>query len=141
MAMKFASRLNTVKVLLKKFEMQDVEHILRLYSEDAVFTDPHYDPPIMKGKSEIRVGLEKAFQQIRKSDFKIRKFYGNKNSIVFLVNTKHQLLNSTVLEFSQVFIVEFNNSIIENMEVYLFNPPMSPPFIFRALKNWFLSRV
>ena len=122
--------------LFHAFIKKDIDKLLSFYSETAIFADPHYDPPIMIGKQEIRKGLIIAFTHIKNSNFSILNHFQNGNTHVIETKTSHLLFSGQNLKFKQVIIIDTQNNLITCQRCYSFNPPLTVYFLFLHLKNW-----
>jgi ketosteroid isomerase-like protein len=108
---------------LQAFEQKDAQALTAIFSDDAVFYDPHYPTPEMRGQAAIRQGFEFAFGTLKQPGFTIRNFWGNEHSGVVEVDTHHVLQDGVELRFPQTFVVEERDGLVTRFQAYLPYPP------------------
>lgn len=98
----------------------DMEGVLQLIADDAVFFDPHYPQPNMRGKAQIRAGLVWGFGSMKSFGFDIRNYFRGLDGLagVVEVDTHHVLKIGKKLDFPQVFVVETNGTHITALRAY-----------------------
>ena len=86
----------------------DKEATIAAFADDAEIFDPHYPRPHMRGKAEIRAGLDWGFGSMKSFGFDIRHYFPGKDgrSGVFEVDTHHVLKIGKKLDFPQIFVME-----------------------------------
>jgi len=71
----------------------DKEATIAAFADDAEIFDPHYPRPHMRGKAEIRAGLDWGFGSMKSFGFDIKHYFPGKDGLsgVFEVDTHHVL--------------------------------------------------
>jgi ketosteroid isomerase-like protein len=108
---------------LQAFEQKDIQALSAIFSDDAMFYDPHYPTPEMRGRAAIQQGFEFAFGTLDQPGFTIRNFWSNEHSGVVEVDTHHVLKDGEELRFPQAFVVETRDGLITRFQVYVPYPP------------------
>lgn len=112
---------------LQAFEAKDISALTAMFTEDALFYDPHYPTPALHGRDAIQAGFEHAFGMLQKPGFAIRNFWTNGHSGVAEVDTHHTMQNGMELDFPQVFILETRDGLITRLQAYVPYPPPAQP--------------
>ena len=98
---------------------KNLEGMLELIHEDAIFIDPHYPIERMEGKQAIRQGLTWGLETLAKPGFKIKKFHASENSGAVEVATHHVLKVGMEVKFAQVFIFEVNEGQLTRLQAFV----------------------
>lgn len=106
---------------LEYAEAKDINSVMAFFTEDAVFSDPHYPKTHMRGHAEIAEGLLWGFNSLKKFGFNITNTHTSADgtSIVISVHTVHELPNGRLLEFPQLFLFEFEDKLIASLQAYV----------------------
>jgi ketosteroid isomerase-like protein len=112
-----------VEQLLRAVETKDIEAVLACFADDAVFFDPHYPTPEMRGKVAIRQGLEFAFSVLKQPGFAIRHFWAAENDGALEVDTHHVMQDGVEAHFPQVFVFEMRGDLLGRFQSYVPYPP------------------
>jgi ketosteroid isomerase-like protein len=120
---------DVVTRLMDAFTVKDLATAVACFAEDAVFFDPHYPQPEMRGREAIAQGFQFSFQILEQPGFAIRQGWetavnGTRNGALE-VDTHHVLADGTELHFPQVFVYEVRNDLVARLQVYAPYPP--PP--------------
>jgi ketosteroid isomerase-like protein len=109
-----------VERTIKIVEKMDVDAVMALFAEDALFIDPHYPKPSMQGKAAIREGLVWGFGSMRKMGFPITAYYESPDgkSAVVEVATSHVLKQGMQLNFPQVFVIDTRDGLVTRLQAY-----------------------
>lgn len=109
-------------------EKMDVDAVLALFADDAVFYDPHYPSPCMQGKAAIAEGLAWGFGSMQKMGFPITAYYESPDgkSAVVEVATAHVLKAGMKLNFPQVFVINTHNGLVTRLQAYEPYEPYGP---------------
>jgi ketosteroid isomerase-like protein len=101
-------------------EAKDLDGVLALCADDAVFQDPHYPVPRMVGKPAIRQGLSWGFSSMEKMGFPIVNYFEDATGqkAVVEVATAHVLSTGMKLNFPQVFVIETRDDLITRLQAY-----------------------
>lgn len=116
---------------LRRFESQNVDGIVEMFAEDGAFIDPHYPPPVgpaLTGRDAIREGLGWVFGMIKEPQLTVRRRYAGEapGAAAVEVDTRHVMVDGTVVEFPQVFIGEVDgDGLLRRLQSYLPYPPPS----------------
>lgn len=103
----------------------DLDAAMNHFAEDAVLFDPHYPYAEMRGKPEIRQGLEWAYEGMKSMSFKPLRFFTSDDgaSCVVELDTHHVPKAGNPLDFAQVFVVDTKDGAITSMRSYLPHGP------------------
>lgn len=112
-----------IEAALKAFEAKDTQGVLTSFDEEAVFYDPHYPQPEMRGRAAIAQGLATAFELIRQPGLHPRRWWEAGDSTVVEVDTHHVLANGAELRFPQVFVCDLRGGRVARLQVYGPYPP------------------
>jgi ketosteroid isomerase-like protein len=106
--------------IFKALGRGDKEAVMAAFADDAVLFDPHYPRPLMRGKDEIRAGLDWGFGSMRTFGFEIRHYFSGERggSGAFEVDTHHVLRIGKKLDFPQVFMVETDGEKVTALRAY-----------------------
>ncbi len=105
--------------LINAFLKRDLEAALAYFADDAVFYDPHYPIPEMKGIAAIRQGLAWGLGNLEKPGFTIRNWWGNGESGAVELHTHHVFKGGMAVEFDQVFVFELQDGKITRLQSYV----------------------
>ena len=105
--------------LLKLMMEKNLEGMLELIHEDAIFIDPHYPIERMEGKKAIRQGLIWGLETLAKPGFKIKKCHTSGNSGAVEVATHHVLKVGMEVKFPQVFLLEVNDGQLTRLQAFV----------------------
>lgn len=116
--------------LLEGFQAKDVEAIIRLFAPDAVFTDPHYPPPIgptMTGHDAIREAVTWALGVLEQPGFTVRHQLSSPddgNVAAVEVDTHHRMVGGAMVTPPQVFVAEVgDDGLLRRVQSYAPYPP------------------
>lgn len=116
--------------LLDGFQAKDVEAILGLFAADAVFTDPHYPPPIgptMTGHDAIREAVTWALGVLEQPGFTVRHQLWNPenpNVAAVEVGTHHRMVGGAMVTPPQLFVAEVgDDGLLRRVQGYAPYPP------------------
>lgn len=100
---------------------KDLGGVMALFTEDAVFFDPHYPKTRMQGHAEITEGIRWGFGGLKKLGFDIINTYPSADGkgVVISVITAHELPNGKPLNFPQLFVFQFEGQFIKSLEAYV----------------------
>ena len=124
-----------VERTIKIVEKMDVDAVLALFAEDALFFDPHYPSPRMQGKAAIRAGLIWGFGSMQKMGFPITAYYESSDgkSAVVEVATAHVLQQGMKLNFPQVFVIDTRDGLVTRLQAFEPYGPHGIPGVALAL--------
>lgn len=131
--------------MLDQAVAKDLEGAMALFTEDAVFFDPHYPKTRMQGHAEIIEGLRWGFNSLKKFGFNIINTYPSADGkgLVIFVRTAHELPNGKPLNFPQLFVFEFEGELVKSLEAYVQYEPhgvvglmLKVIRIIHVLKHW-----
>ena len=107
--------------MLKRVEAKDLEGTMTLFTKDALFFDPHYPKNRMQGYAEIYEGVRWGLNSLNKLGFDIIDTYSSSNGrgLVIQVRTAHELSNGKPLSYPQLFLFEFEGSLVKSLEAYV----------------------
>jgi ketosteroid isomerase-like protein len=105
--------------LLKLMMDKNLEGMMDLIHDDAVFVDPHYPMERMEGKKAIRQGLIWGLETLVKPGFEIKKIHASEHSGAVEVATHHVLKGGMEVEFDQVFLFEINDSQLIRLQAFV----------------------
>ncbi len=99
---------------------RDQAAMMALVADDAVFFDPHYPKPEMRGKTEIAAGIDWGLSVMKSFGFTIERYFEAEDGLsgCVEVDTHHELKNGQKLHFPQVFIVETDGERITALRAY-----------------------
>ncbi len=118
---------NLAMQLLDALSTRDRARMDALLADDAVFYDPHYNPPLMVGKPAINAGTDWVFGFLKSMNFTVRRAWEDADSAVLEVDTHHVAANDMVLEPPQVFVAVVKDGKIASWKSYVPYPPPAPP--------------
>lgn len=107
--------------LFDALHARDKAGALDVIAEDAVFIDPHYPNPTMRGRAEISAGLDWSLSMMERFGFRIVNHFvsaDGKDVAAFEVDTNHRLKAGRDLSFPQVFVTEVSDGKITKMQAY-----------------------
>ena len=104
---------------LAAFEAKEIERGLAFFAPDAVFIDPHYPQPEMRGRKAITRGMRWALSTLEKPGFNIRRTWTKGDTIVAQVDTHHVIRGPIEQKFSQVFVAETRDGKITYLRSYV----------------------
>jgi len=107
--------------MMEYAETKDFNGAMTLFTEDAVFIDPHYPKTHMKGHAEIAEGMRWGFNSLSKLGFDVIETYESADgkSVVVSVRTAHVLPNGKPLNFPQLLLFEFEGQLIKSLQAYV----------------------
>jgi ketosteroid isomerase-like protein len=97
---------------------KDINAALATFADDAVFIDPHYPEPRMKGRVAIERGFRWSLGSLDKPGFSIRNSASRDDISFFEVDTRHRLKIGLIVVFEQVFVVETREGRIARLQAY-----------------------
>lgn len=99
---------------------KDLDTSLALFTEDAVFFDPHYPVQKMVGKAAIKDGLIWGFGGMEKFQFDIDHYFESEDGKSASIETSchHVLKGGRSLDFPQVFVIETRDGLVSRMQAY-----------------------
>lgn len=100
---------------------KDLDGVMALFTEDAVFFDPHYPKTRMQGHAEIAEGMRWGLGGLKKLGFDIISTYPSADGkgLVISMITAHELPNGKPLNFPQLLLFEFEGQRIKSLEAYV----------------------
>ena len=100
--------LELTEKLFRDLENRNKEAVFDMFTDDAVFFDPHYPNIEMKGRKEIEFGLEWGFASMKQFGFTIVHQFVSKDGTKAAVeiDTHHTLAGGQKLNFPQAFFAE-----------------------------------
>lgn len=109
-----------IETLFKALEARDQSAAKACFTDTAVFFDPHYPSPEMKGRAAIEKGMAWAFKSMEKFGFTIENVFQGSDgaSCAVEVDTHHVLKGGKELNFPQAFIVETKDGKITALRAY-----------------------
>jgi len=107
--------------MMEYAENKDLNGAMALFTEDAVFIDPHYLKTHMKGHAEIAEGMRWGFNSLSKLGFDVISTYPSADGegLVVSMRTAHVLPNGKSLSFPQLLVFEFEGQLIKSLEAYV----------------------
>jgi ketosteroid isomerase-like protein len=115
-----------VEATFATFMAKDVDRVVGLFADDAVFIDPNYPQQRMVGKAAIARGVAWALGSMERPGVKIRHLWLDDGLGVVETDTHHVLKNGMELKFDQVFVFEVRGGKLTRMQSYV---PYGPPGI------------
>lgn len=112
-----------IERLLRAFEAKNMERTMACFAEEALFFDPHYPDPTMRGKAAIQQGLEFVFGMLKQPGFDIRHFWSLDHNGAVEVDTHHVFQDDTEVQFPQVSVFETQNDLFTRFQTYVPYPP------------------
>ena len=99
---------------------RDLAALMALAADEAVFFDPHYPKPEMRGRAEIEAGLIWGLSVMKSFGFTILRYFASEDGLsgCVEVDTHHQLKSGQKLNFPQVFVIETDGSRITALRAY-----------------------
>lgn len=93
------NHISLAAAMLNCVENKDLTGVMALFTEEAVFFDPHYPKPRMQGHAEIKEGVLWGFNSLKKMRFNIINSYAAEDGkgLVISVCTAHEMLNGQAL--------------------------------------------
>ncbi len=113
--------------MLQAMTAKNKAGILAVLSDDAILFDPHYPSPLMSGKEAIGAGLDFAFGMLKQPGWTILRSWESGDSVVFEVDTHHEMINGMMITPKQVFIVDVKDGKITSWQSFVPYPPPMPP--------------
>lgn len=105
--------------LLNLMMDKDLDGMMDLIHDDALFVDPHYPMQRMKGKEAIRQGLIWGLETLVKPGFEIKKIHASEHSGAVEVATHHVLKGGMEVEFDQVFLLEISEGKLSRLQAFV----------------------
>lgn len=120
---------------------KDKAKVLAAFAPDALFIDPHYPNPEMRGLKEIEAGLDWAFVGMECFGFTVERTFTSDdgNSGAVEMNCKHVLAGGRVLAFPQVFVAEMKIGRLTRLRAYEPYGPGFPAMQLIRLQNWWIN--
>ena len=112
--------------MLEAIIAKDKDRILALFTDDAVFFDPHYPEATMRGKAAIAAGMDFAFGLLEQPGFTVLRTWQNNGSVVLETDTHHFLINGAEMRFPQVFVVDVQEGRVSRWQSFTPYPPPPP---------------
>lgn len=113
--------------LLAAMTAKNKTDILALMADDAVLFDPHYPSPLMTGKAAISEGMDFAFGMLKQPGWTVLRSWENGSSVVFEVDTHHEMINGMMVTPKQVFVVDVKDGKIASWQSFVPYPPPASP--------------
>lgn len=140
------SHFSIAKRMLKCAETKDLAGAISLFTEDAVFLDPHYPKVRMQGRDEITEGMRWGFNSLKKFGFDIINTYSSVDgeALIISVVTSHELHNGKQLSLPQLFAFEFEGERVRSLQAYLQYEPHGIAGLmlkFARLRYFFFSLI
>lgn len=129
-----AEQRSAAELLLAVFraaEAKDVDGVLALLADDAVFIDPHYPRVENRGKAQIRESLQwgiGSLEQMRFHDGRV--FTAPDGSAVIEVDTHHTIKGKNEVRFPQLFAVEARDGLLTSVRAF---EPYGPHGILKVI--------
>lgn len=120
---------------------KDKTAVLACFAPDALFIDPHYPTPEMRGLREIEAGLDWAFVGMERFGFAVVRFFSSEdgNSGAVEMDCEHVLAGGRVLKFPQVFVAEMKDGRLTRLRAYEPYGPGFPAMQVIRLQNWWIN--
>jgi len=115
---------------------KNLDAVMAVFADDALLYDPHYPQPEMRGKANIRRGLEWGMSSMQKFGFPIRNCWIDGDKAVIEVDTHHVLQGGMELKFPQIFVIETRDGLITRLQSYVPYLPHGIPGLVGALTRW-----
>jgi ketosteroid isomerase-like protein len=110
-----------VRLNFKSVENRNIPGILKMFTEDALFIDPHSPNPTKRGHAETEDGLRWAMGGMRSFSFTPRRFFDasdGQGAVAVEVDTHHVLKTGMHLRFSQLFVFEERDGQFTRLQAY-----------------------
>lgn len=106
--------------MIGALEARDTAAVVACFAPDAVFFDPHYPKPEMRGRAEIGAGIAWGLSVMRQFGFRVVNVFAGADgtSLAVEVDTNHVLKNGQKLSFPQVFVVETRDGLVTRLQAY-----------------------
>ncbi len=126
--------------VLKASMMKDKGAVLAAFAPDAIFIDPHYPTPEMRGLDEIGAGLDWAFMGMKRFGFTVIGSFMSDDGFsgAIEMNCEHELANGRMLSFPQVFVAEMKDGLLTRLRAYEPYGPGGLVMLVLKLQNWWL---
>ena len=120
--------------------VKDKAGVLAAFAPEALFIDPHYPNPEMRGHDEIAAGLDWGFRGMEHFGFTVVGSFTSEdgNSGAVEMDCRHVLSGGRVLEFPQVFVAEMKDGLLIRLRAY---EPYGPGGLVMSVvrvQNWWL---
>lgn len=108
-----------VAEMFRRCEAKDVEGVVALIAEDAVFIDPHYPRVHNAGVDEIRESLVWGIGGLEQMRFREQRWYAADDGAVSVeVDTHHTIKGKREVRFPQVFVAESRDGHITRLQAF-----------------------
>jgi ketosteroid isomerase-like protein len=106
--------------MFRALERRDKADFMACVAEDAIFFDPHYPTPEMRGREAIDAGISWGLSMMKQFGFRTVHFFPGEGGLsgAFEIDTNHELKSGQKLSFPQVFIVETKDGLLTRMRAY-----------------------
>lgn len=128
---------------LDLYQKKDRDGILNMLSDDVLVIDPHFPITSMKGKAEVKRGLNWSFSGIRSTELEVITLSVDDSTVYAEVDTTHHLKIGITYNYVQLLKVEILQESIKSISTYVQYPPGGIRGILRrafglswSLKNW-----
>ncbi|WP_158600606.1 nuclear transport factor 2 family protein [Tessaracoccus antarcticus] len=126
--------------MLEATMAKDKAAVLATFAPDAVFTDPHYPNPEMRGLDDIAAGLDWGFLGMERFGFTVVGSFMSEdgNSGAIEMDCEHVLASGRTLTFPQVFVAGMEEGLLVRVRAY---EPYGPGGVAMAairVQNWLL---
>lgn len=106
--------------MFRALERRDKAAFMACVADDAVFFDPHYPTPEMRGRAAIEAGIDWGLSMMRQFGFRTVRFFPGDDGLsgVFEIDTNHELKTGQKLSFPQVFVAETKGGMLTGLRAY-----------------------
>lgn len=120
--------------------VKDKAAVLAAFAPDALFIDPHYPNPEMRGRDAIAAGLDWGFLGMEHFEFTVVGSFASDdgNSGAFEMDCEHVLVGGRVLAFPQVFVAEMKDGLLIRLRAYEPYGPGGMVMSVVRVQNWWL---
>ena len=110
---------------------KDIDRVMSMFADDAVFFDPHYPQQRMVGRAAIEQGIRWGLSSLEKLGFKIRNLWIDEagDKAVVEIDTHHIIRGNMETKFDQVFVLEARDGKLTRMQSYVPYGPHGIPAI------------
>jgi ketosteroid isomerase-like protein len=109
-----------LEATFRALERSDKAAVMALIADDAVFFDPHYPVPEMRGRAAIEKGIDWGIRSMQQFGFTTVRVFSSPDggSAAFEIDTHHVLKGGMKLNFPQAFFVEAKDGKIIGLRAY-----------------------
>jgi len=120
--------------------VKDKVAVLAAFAPGAVFIDPHYPNPEMRGLDEIGAGLDWGFMGMERFGFTVVGLFVSEDGLsgAIEMDCEHVLVSGRVLSFPQVFVAEMKDGLLIRLRAYEPYGPGGPAMLAMRVQNWVL---